>query len=248
MPHRNVAVELLRKLLASETKAQSKKNVVQARSFAEMLKRTALAYQNRAIATYDVIESHRRRVGDERPQECHPRLDDPRIEPANIRKKGKMPKNGSLFFTIFQTFMTGLIKDGNPWPYFGEYPRDFFDLSIIDERHRFVVWGRSLSCSTRTRNTWASWKRNCRRRYRVLTVNGRMRLCRLRWHSAEEGSQTWTDQLLDEAKRAISEGVWEMACRLNRGATSFQQTADNLARGSASRCCVHRGLVERRRA
>ncbi len=56
LPHRNVAVELLRKLLTSEIKAQSKKNVVQARSFAEMLKRTVLAYQNRAIATYEVIE------------------------------------------------------------------------------------------------------------------------------------------------------------------------------------------------
>lgn len=56
LPHRNVAVGLLRKLLASEIKTQSKKNVVQARSFAEMLKRPVLAYQNRAIATYEVIE------------------------------------------------------------------------------------------------------------------------------------------------------------------------------------------------
>ena len=39
-----------------EIKTQSKKNVVQARSFANMLKRTVLAYQNRAIATYEVIE------------------------------------------------------------------------------------------------------------------------------------------------------------------------------------------------
>jgi len=46
----------LRKLLASEIKTRSKKNVVQTRSFAEMLKRTVLAYQNRAIATYEVIE------------------------------------------------------------------------------------------------------------------------------------------------------------------------------------------------
>jgi hypothetical protein len=66
----------------------------------------------------------------------------------------------------------------------------------------------------------------------VLTVNGRVHLCRIRWHSAEEGSQTRTDQLLDEAERAISEGVREMACRLNRGATSFQQTAENLARAA----------------
>lgn len=57
LPHRNVAVEPLRKLLAGEIKTRSKKNVVQARSFAEMLKRTVLAYQNRAIATYEVIEA-----------------------------------------------------------------------------------------------------------------------------------------------------------------------------------------------
>jgi len=40
------------------------------------------------------------------------------------------------------------------------------------------------------------------------------------------------DQVLDEAERAISEGVREMVCRLNRGATSFQQTAANLARAA----------------
>lgn len=40
------------------------------------------------------------------------------------------------------------------------------------------------------------------------------------------------DRVLDEAERAISEGVREMACRLNRGATSFQQTAENLARAA----------------
>jgi type I restriction enzyme R subunit len=44
-----------------------------------------------------------------------------RIEPADIRKKGKVPKNGSVFFTIFQTFMSGPPKDGQPSPYFGEY-------------------------------------------------------------------------------------------------------------------------------
>jgi len=59
-----------------------------------------------------------------------------RIEPDDIRKKGKVPKNGSLFFTIFQTFMSGPPKDGNPSPYFGEYPPDFFDFIIIDECHR----------------------------------------------------------------------------------------------------------------
>jgi type I restriction enzyme R subunit len=59
-----------------------------------------------------------------------------RIAPDDIRKKGKVPKNGSIFFTIFQTFMTGLLKDGTPSPYFGEYPPDFFDFIIIDECHR----------------------------------------------------------------------------------------------------------------
>jgi type I restriction enzyme R subunit len=59
-----------------------------------------------------------------------------RIDPADIRKKGKVPKNGSLFFTIFQTFMSGPPKDGQPSPYFGEYPPDFFDFIVIDECHR----------------------------------------------------------------------------------------------------------------
>lgn len=59
-----------------------------------------------------------------------------RIAPEDIRKKGKVPKNGSVFFTIFQTFMSGPIKDGKPSPYFGDYPPDFFDFIIIDECHR----------------------------------------------------------------------------------------------------------------
>ena len=37
-----------------------------------------------------------------------------RIAPDDIRKKGKVPKNGNLFFTIFQTFMSGPPKDGQP--------------------------------------------------------------------------------------------------------------------------------------
>ena len=59
-----------------------------------------------------------------------------RIVPDDIRRKGKVPKNGSLFFTIFQTFMSGPPKDGKPSPYFGEYPPDFFDFIVIDECHR----------------------------------------------------------------------------------------------------------------
>ncbi len=59
-----------------------------------------------------------------------------RIAPSDIRKKGRVPKNGSIFFTIFQTFMSGPPKDGKPSPYFGEYPPDFFDFIVIDECHR----------------------------------------------------------------------------------------------------------------
>jgi type I restriction enzyme R subunit len=59
-----------------------------------------------------------------------------RISPKEIRKKGSVPTNGSIFFTIFQTFMSGMDKEGNPLPSFGEYPPDYFDLIIIDECHR----------------------------------------------------------------------------------------------------------------
>jgi len=59
-----------------------------------------------------------------------------RIDPEEIRKKGRVPKNASIFFTIFQTFMTRRDEQGNPAPYFGEYPLDFFDFIVIDECHR----------------------------------------------------------------------------------------------------------------
>ncbi|MFO0885905.1 MAG: DEAD/DEAH box helicase family protein [Pirellulales bacterium] len=59
-----------------------------------------------------------------------------RIKPEDIRKKGRVPTNANLFFTIFQTFMSGPPKNGQPSPYFGEYPPDFFDFIIIDECHR----------------------------------------------------------------------------------------------------------------
>lgn len=55
-----------------------------------------------------------------------------RINPSDIAKRGEVPKNGSVFFTIFQTFMSG--EEGKP--YFGEYEPDFFDIVIIDECHR----------------------------------------------------------------------------------------------------------------
>jgi type I restriction enzyme R subunit len=83
-----------------------------------------------------------------------------RISPKEIKKKGKVPTNGSLFFTIFQTFMSGGASlsegEGNSeheastalsqaddeelttkgTPYFGDYEPDFFDFIIIDECHR----------------------------------------------------------------------------------------------------------------
>src|SRR3989339_121403 len=55
-----------------------------------------------------------------------------RIKPFDIRKKGSVPTSGNIFFTIFQTFMSG----PNNTSYYGDYPKDFFDLIIIDECHR----------------------------------------------------------------------------------------------------------------
>ncbi len=56
MPQRNLAVELLQKLLKGEIRTRSKHNVVQARSFAELLEQAVRKYQNRAIETAQVIE------------------------------------------------------------------------------------------------------------------------------------------------------------------------------------------------
>ena len=56
MPHRNLAVELLQKLLKGEVSTRRRKNEVQARSFADMLERTLRRYQNRAIEAAQVIE------------------------------------------------------------------------------------------------------------------------------------------------------------------------------------------------
>ena len=55
-----------------------------------------------------------------------------RISPDEVRQRGRVPMNGSIFFTIFQTFMSG--PDGSP--NFGDYPPDFFDCIVIDECHR----------------------------------------------------------------------------------------------------------------
>ncbi|WAP69943.1 EcoAI/FtnUII family type I restriction enzme subunit R [Jiella pelagia] len=54
-----------------------------------------------------------------------------RISPEEIRKQGKVPKNANIFFTIFQTFMTGTGEFT-----FEGYEPDFFDLIVIDECHR----------------------------------------------------------------------------------------------------------------
>lgn len=59
-----------------------------------------------------------------------------RIKPNEIRRRGEVPTNGSVFFTIFQTFMSGTDSEGKPAPYFGAYKPDYFDFIIIDECHR----------------------------------------------------------------------------------------------------------------
>ncbi len=78
-----------------------------------------------------------------------------RIKPKEIKKKGKVPTNGSIFFTIFQSFMTENSNNGTEEKEteqliaaepkaeydvskfnFGQYPKDFFDFIIIDECHR----------------------------------------------------------------------------------------------------------------
>jgi len=58
-----------------------------------------------------------------------------RIDPAEVRKRGGVPTNANVFFTIFQTFMTD-GKDGETEFTFEGYDRDFFDFIVIDECHR----------------------------------------------------------------------------------------------------------------
>jgi len=55
MPQKNLAIELLRKLLNDELKSRMRKNLVQSRSFAEMLERTIRSYQNRTLESAEVI-------------------------------------------------------------------------------------------------------------------------------------------------------------------------------------------------
>ena len=78
-----------------------------------------------------------------------------RIKPKEITKKGSVPMNGSIFFTIFQSFMTNakvvkkietsepislaaepIVELGSELYNFGQYPKDYFDFIIIDECHR----------------------------------------------------------------------------------------------------------------
>ena len=59
-----------------------------------------------------------------------------RITPAEIRKKGRVPKNGSVFFTIFQSVLTDGGKEEEPAFNYQDYPPDFFDCIMIDECHR----------------------------------------------------------------------------------------------------------------
>ncbi len=72
-----------------------------------------------------------------------------RIKPKQIKKKGKVPTNGSIFFTIFQSLMANdntaemeeneeqeKIEYDTSTAYYNQYPKDFFDFIIIDECHR----------------------------------------------------------------------------------------------------------------
>jgi hypothetical protein len=69
-----------------------------------------------------------------------------------------------------------------------------------------------------------------RQDYTILTVNGRVRLWRRRWHSAGQGTLTPLDAWVDLAEASISLGVREMACRLNGDGKNFDKAAENLAR------------------
>jgi len=62
----------------------------------------------------------------------------------------------------------------------------------------------------------------------VLTINGRVKLRRIRWHGPATGSLTVIDQYLDRAEESISVGTLEMAARLNGDSANFDRTAENL--------------------
>jgi len=59
-----------------------------------------------------------------------------RVDPKLIRKRGSVPKNGSVFFTIFQSVMTDGGTEEEPQFNYQDYPPDFFDCIVIDECHR----------------------------------------------------------------------------------------------------------------
>ena len=74
-------------------------------------------------------------------------------------------------------------------------------------------------------------KRNKGRQgFTVLTINGRVRLWRRRWHSPDEGSTAPMDAWLNVVEDTISLGVREMACRLNGDGRNFDKAAANLKR------------------
>lgn len=70
-----------------------------------------------------------------------------RIKPKEIKKRGKVPTNGSIFFTIFQSLMANdntadseeneedITEYDTEAAYYNQYPKDYFDLIIIDECH-----------------------------------------------------------------------------------------------------------------
>jgi len=64
----------------------------------------------------------------------------------------------------------------------------------------------------------------------VLTINGRIVLKRRWWHSASEGSAAPADVLIDRQSQTVTDGVVEMASRLNNDGTSFDAAAENLFR------------------
>jgi len=64
----------------------------------------------------------------------------------------------------------------------------------------------------------------------VLSINGRIHVRRVRWHCSQQGSETPIDRLIDRTESTISQGVREMACRVNQDASSFAKAAENLCR------------------